>query len=430
MRFRQWAAAAAVIGSAMLTACGGGGSSSSHADVRLVNASAGFSTLDLTVNSTSINTGVAYGAAGSYGSVDTSATTSQILNSGTTVKSTTPTLTGGDKYSMIAYGWAGAVNTTLLQEAETVPASGSSKLLVLNLAPDAGALDFYLTASDATLDAASALASNIVGGGGSGYITTTAGTYRLRVTGVSNKTDLRLDLPAIKLDSAQVQTLIITPTKGGVLVNAMLLVQQGAVTSYVGTNARARVVGALPGKAKISGTRDSVSLLSTSTTPIIGTYSTVASGAGVVTINVNGTPLTALTPNLQAGGDYTLLVWGTQAAPKVAVLTDDNRLPTTSGYAKFSVVNGITGLVDDGFTLLVDDTAYVTGLLPGTSKLANVPASLSQTVGSKLSLESPTLGTLYTNTTQMQVITSANVYTIFLMGDATTPTVQLRRERY
>lgn len=427
MRFRQWAAAAAVIGSALLTACGGGGSSSSNADVRLVNASAGFATLDLTVNSASINTGVTFGSAGNYASVSTSATSSQILSNGATVKSTTPTLAGGYKYSLIAYGWAGNVNTTLLQEGETAPASGSSKLLILNLAPDAGALDFYLTGASDSLDNASANATNIGGTAGSGYLTLNAGNYRLRVTGVSNKTDLRLDLPAITLNSAAVQTLIITPTQGGVLVNAMLLVQQGAASKFTGTSSRARVVGALSGGAKVSATRDGVNLLSNSVAPIIGEYSTVAAGSGNVTININGVPQPVLTPSMVAGGDYTFLVWGTAAAPQIAVLNDDNRLPTTAGYAKFNLVNGIAGLVDDGVTLLVDDTAYATNVSGGTARLANVPASLSQSIGSQLAIESPTLGRIYNNTNQ--IIQASSVYTIFLMGDATTPVVKVRRVR-
>jgi len=429
MRFRQWAAAAAVIGSALLTACGG--SSSDTADVRLVNASAGFSSLDLTIDSKSINTSVAYGTAGSYKGVDPSATTTQILNNGTTVKSSTPTLTSGNKYSLIAYGWSGSMATTLLQESEDAPDSGYAKLLVLNLATDAGALDIYVTSSSADLSAASPFATNISGGSGSGYITTTSGTYRIRITGVNDKTDLRLDIPTVALDSTKVQTLIITPTQGGVLVNAIMLVQQSTVTSYVGTNSRVRVVGGIPAGAKVSGTRDSTALLATSTTPAIGTYSTVASGTGVVNITVNGTAMTARSnDNLLAGYDYTYLVWGTAASPQVTLLTDDNRLPTTSGYAKFNVVNAVTGLTDDGMTLLVDDTAYLTGVLPGKNSLTSkVPASTSTTLGSDLSIESPTLGVVLSNSSQ--VITSLGVYSVFLFGDTATvkDSSKVRKER-
>ena len=141
MMFKTWAATAAMLSLALLSACGGGGKGSSDVQIRLVNASAGYASLDLSVNSIAINTAVNYGAAGSYGTVSTSATTSQVLSGGTTVVSTAPTLSSSYKYSLIAYGWPGAVRTTLLQEGEVAAATGSSKLLVLNLAPDAGALD-------------------------------------------------------------------------------------------------------------------------------------------------------------------------------------------------------------------------------------------------------------------------------------------------
>jgi hypothetical protein len=134
--------------------------------------------------------------------------------------------------------------------------------------------------------------------------------------------------------------------------------------------------------------------------------------------------------NLLAGYDYTYLVWGTAASPQVTLLTDDNRLPTTSGYAKFNVVNAVTGLTDDGMTLLVDDTAYLTGVLPGKNSLTSkVPASTSTTLGSDLSIESPTLGVVLSNSSQ--VITSLGVYSVFLFGDTATvkDSSKVRKER-
>jgi hypothetical protein len=121
MRFKQiWGSASlsclALCAATLLSACGGGGGSSSSTQVRLLNASVGYSSLDLSVNSAATNTGVAYGSVGSYASVDTSATSTQILTSGVgaTVANLTPTLAADSHYTIIAYGWGG-YKTGLLQ---------------------------------------------------------------------------------------------------------------------------------------------------------------------------------------------------------------------------------------------------------------------------------------------------------------------------
>lgn len=419
MRLRQWAAAAAMASVALLSACGGGGSSSSNADIRLVNASAGYASLDLQVDSKAANSGVAYGTAGSYSSMS-SGTTAQILSGGTTLASTTPTLTGGNKYSLIAYGWAGAARTTLLQEAETAPAAGSTKLLVLNLAPDAGALDIYLTNSTDTLESATAIASSIAGGAGSGYNTTTAGTYRVRITGAGRKDDLRLDIPSVELPSLQVATLIITPTTGGVLVNAMTLVQTAAVKTYSGTNARIRVIGALGTGSKVAATRGTTSLLVNSATPTIGEYSAVASGNTAVNVFVNDVAQAATTPALAVGGDYTLLVWGTAAAPQISLITDDNRLPTTTGQAKIRLINGVSNL-PGGLRMTADFVTVANNVAAGT---ASTFTTVTATTGAQLAVTSPEYSdTLFPPASQTTLLTpfvAGGIYNVFMMGDGST----------
>lgn len=430
MRFRHWAAAAAVISTAVLTACGGSSDSDgSKVDIRLVNASAGYASIDLTVDSVAINSAVAYGTAGAYASVSTSATTSQVLSAGSALASSTPTLTSGYKYSMITYGWPGAVRMTPLQEGEAAPAATYTKLLVLNLASDAGALDIYLSATcTESLDNATPLSSNIAGGSNSGYNTTTAGTYCVRVTGTGKKdTDLRLSIPSVALPSLQVATLIITPTTGGVLVNGMLLVQTAAVTNHPGTNARARVVGALGGNARVAVMRGSTTLLPTSVTPAIGEYATVNAGSEVLTVTVNGTALPVSSPQLAVGGDYTLLIAGTPALPTVTVITDDNRLPTTSGTAKIRLINGL-GNLDAGLTMTLDYGAIANNVMPGA---ASSYATVSASTTSQLTVSSPTFSDAVYNLTDLS-IASSGIYNVYLMGDGSAlSTIKgvLRKER-
>ncbi|HEY1093026.1 MAG TPA: DUF4397 domain-containing protein, partial [Burkholderiaceae bacterium] len=275
MRFGSLATVLALIGGSLLTACGsgGGGSNSGTAQVRLVNASVGYSSLDYAVGGTAVSTAIGYAKAGDYKGVDTGATASQVQTGGTTLASLTPTLAGGSHYSVIAYGWSGALKTTLLLEEETAPtASGTAKLLVLNLAPDAGTVDTYLTASTDTLDAATPTASSVAGGSSSGYLSVNSGTYRLRITAAGARGDLRLDIPSITLDSQKVHTLIITPTQGGKLVNAVLMQQQGAVSNYAATTARARVAAAISGNPQVNVNFSGTSLMDQTVAPQIGEY--------------------------------------------------------------------------------------------------------------------------------------------------------------
>ena len=409
----------------LLSACGGGGGSSSS-NIRLLNATSSYSTLALTVNDISVNSGVAYAALGAYTNVSTSATVSQVQTSGvgTTVASLTPTLAKDSNYTLIAYGWAGAVHTSLLQEAQAAPATAKASLLVLNLAPDAGALDVYLTAAGDSADNAAAVATNVAGGYSSSYNTVNSGTYRVQVTGYNNKTDLRLDIPAITLASAGVATLVITATDGGVLVNGILVAQQGAATNYASNVSRARVVASVADNSLVAATLNGTSLLGSSVAPTIGNYQNFAAGSSTLAVMVNAVPLTVTTPTLKAGADYTLLVWGSSSAPQVTVLADDNRLPATTGTAKMRMVNGVAG-TQTGLTLSLDYSALATNVLPGTaSVMAGVPSSTS----SLLSVTSPSSSTPIYSIAALPVVANG-VYTTFILGGSNNTTGTLRRER-
>ncbi|MDI4635800.1 DUF4397 domain-containing protein [Pelomonas sp. V22] len=436
MRFGSLATSVALIGSMLLTACGGGGggSGSGSAQMRLVNASVGYSSLDLTIGTTKASTGIAYANAGTYSGVDTGATASQVQanGTGTTLASITPTLTGGSHYSVIAYGWSGALRTTLLQEEEAAPTTaGTSKLLVLNLAADAGAVDLYLTGATDTLDNASPTASAVNGGSSSGYVGLNSGTFRARVTAAGDRTKILLDIPSISLEALKVHSLIITPTQGGVLVNGIFMQQQGTPTNYAATSARARVVAAVASNVAnvfptVSATTGGKTLLQVGTAaPQIGDYVALTAGNNGVNITVNGVAMPVANVNLAAGGDYTLMVYGDATAPQLTVLSDDNRLPTTAGTSKMRLINGLA-TAGAGLTLTLDFSAIANNVLPGTaSSVLNVAASSS----SQLSVSSPLSATPLYKETGLTVL-QGTVYTVFVLGGgANAPQGILRRDR-
>ena len=253
----------------LLAACGGGSSGSKTAQLRLLNASVGYPSLDLSVNSTVQNAAVAYGAAGSYANVTTDAITTAITVAGSsnTLSSSSRSLTKDTHYTLVGYGWQGALKTALVQEDVAAADANKAKLMVLNLAVDAGSVDVYLTGNTDALADASAVTSNVPGGAGSAYTVVGSGTYRLRVTGANDKDDLRLDVTGVALDSTKVAVLALTSGPGGVLVNGVLLPQQAASTTLANTLARVRVVAAVSGNGTVTANVNGTALASGVTSP-------------------------------------------------------------------------------------------------------------------------------------------------------------------
>lgn len=430
MRFKTWAWGLSVASMALLTACGGGGGDGGNADVRLLNASISYSALDMAVGTDQkvVNSSVAYAKAGAYTGVSTNDSGTYIQNStvGSTLASTTPTLSSGSKYTLIAYGTTGAVRTTLLQENQDKPDAGKSKFLILNLAPDAGNLDIYETPTTVTtLDDAAIVASNIAPGGGSGYASLKSGTFRFVVTAAGDKTDVRLSIPSLTLPDAGVSTLILTGSNGGVLVNGMQLIQQGDVTNFANTTARVRLVSGLPSGNSITGAVGSSSLLTNASSPAIGSYVQVPAGSQAVAVSVNGAAVAGSNATLTAGNDYTMLVFGSAASPTVNLLSDDNKLPTTSTNARIHLINGLSNTTA-GVNLNVNFAAYAANVAPGSS---STPVQIPAMTGALMTVtSSSSSATLFTQSDT--TITANNIYTVFVLGDGTGQVAtSLRRER-
>jgi hypothetical protein len=423
MRFTPWATRLALTLSlsamAFLSACGSGGSGS-QTQVRLLNATRSYAALDLTVNDKTIDSKIAYASVGDYGSVDTSNTATKVLTSdvGTSIAATTPTLTGGSNYTYITYGFAGAIRTTLLQEAETAPDANKAKLLVLNLAPDAGSLDIYVTGSSDDINTATPLNNGaLAGGAGTGYIQINSGTFRVRVTGYNKRSDLRLDIPAVTLDSASVNTLILTASDGGVLVNGITLVQKGAAKNFANTQSRVRTVAALTSGGTVSSNINGQDMFASAViSPLISDYVTTNSGTSTLTVNVNGLGMSFTPPTLTAGHDTTLLIWGDPSAPRMAVLDDDNRLPTGSAGTADVKIRVVNALPTSGVGLNVAFGAIASNVASGTASVFNTTGSTTST---QVDMTVPTSAlSIYTNSTL--ALPTGSVWTFFAVPNTAT----------
>ena len=419
---------------ALLAGCGGGSSGSKTAQLRLLNASVGYPSLDLSINGTVKNSAVAYGAAGSYVDVTTDAITTAISVAGlsSSLSSSSRSLTKDTHYTLVGYGWQGALKTALIQEDVAAADSGKAKVAVLNLAVDAGSVDVYLTGSTDALADASAVTSGVAGGGGSAYTSIGAGTYRLRVTGASDKTDLRLDVSGLTLDSTKVATLVLTSGVGGVLVNGVTMVQQGATATFANNLARARVVAAVSGNGAVSASLGGNVLSTSLVSP--NPYNSyvqfpVTAASLPVSLSVNGSAFAVPAQAVVAGGDYTLLVWGDKAAPQVTLVTDDNRLPLTTNTGKIRLFNAMHGAAAP-LTLNSDISGILANNVPQGTASAFFP-NITASTSVRLQVISPLSVTPLEDITGYNIV-SKGVYSFFMFGDAgdkTTWSYAIRKER-
>ena len=250
--------------------CGGGSTTSTkQGEVRLVNAAGDAGALDLYAGDARIAAGVAAGSAGGYASIDagTPVLGVRLASSGASLAGTgaSATIEKDKRYTVLAYASGGAVAQTVFADAEATPGGDTAKLRVFNTASvEAGPLDAYLSATDCTaLAASNAVATNLAVAKPGDYATfgaSASGTpYRLCVTGAGDSSDLRLDLP-LALARQQVTTVVLTATAGGVLVDATVVEQQGAVTAKRNAPARLRLIADAAAHATVSATVNGVVL--------------------------------------------------------------------------------------------------------------------------------------------------------------------------
>ena len=417
--------AAAPVSSA-LTACGGG--SDSGVSLRLLNASAGYDSLDLYVDDDVEVSAVAFGEVSSFadtGSTDFT-TTLKRASSSTSLLAQTRSLDSGSDYTLVAYGWEGSLKSILITEDEDDADSGEAKVNVLHTAPDAGSIDVYLTADDDSLDDATPIASSLAGAASSAYSAVTAGSFRLRITAAGDTTDVRLDVTGLALTSEQVATVVVTPGGSGVLVNALLLVQGGAVTAFMNTQARVRVVAATTDNAVVSATADGASLGATARSSTIGSYTLMTAGTAVaVVVTVAGSSYTS-SQAITAGSDVTLLVYGEATAPLMQLLADDNRLPTDTTKFKIRLVHALARL-DANLTLTLDYSAVASEVVYGTSSAFS---SVTANSAAQISVTSALSSTPLYSATDVSLV-AKGIYTFFMMGaaDASTLAGVLRMDR-
>lgn len=421
----------AVLAALSLSACDDGGGNE-RTQLRLMNVSPGYTSLDLYASGTDDDTdrqriaSVAYDTVSTYTELESGTYNVKFKRNGVTSTLHTMSakqLADDTHHTFIAFGSTGHFSATQVSDDVTPPDSGRAKLQVLNLA-EAGSLDVYLTEPSVSLDDATPIVANAGAGTGSSVTTLDSGDYRLRVTGASDSDDMRLDIPNITLDSRQVVSLILSATQGGVLVNALVLPQQGSITKFANTKVRVRGAVGIANGTVVTLRIGGVGVLNSAAVGVVGNYTQVEAGSAAISLGVNGVGVTVPNQTLVAGGEYTLLVWSNADGTQTTLIEDDNRPSTASGNAKIRVMNGLSAL-NVPVTLAIDFSPIAEGI-----PLGQAAAFTEVDDGSDYQLDVSNTDTAVNLLTKTSVsLQSAGVYTLFMSSTGTTVSGTLRKDR-
>jgi hypothetical protein len=408
----NWTAALAL--SAALVAACGGGADRNKAQVRLVNASA-YAQMDLRVDDELRQSQVGYAATEGYVEVDPGKT-STISSSGsaTSLLTFVPSQSKKRHYTLLAYGPAGDLRQQQLDEDMGEPDTNRTLVRVINTSTDAGALDVYLTGANESVDSTVPLQAAASYGALGNWITVNSGTWRLQVAAAGSKKDLRLDLPALALGSKQVVTLVLTPGAGGVLVNALLLVQQGSITRLDVRHARVRLAALVSNTGTVAASVGTVNLSPGVGSPVVGSYVLVPSGVSTVSASVNGQSLAASSKTLDAGNDYTFMVHGPLAGARQSWVDDDNHWPTDNTRVKLRLVNALA----DGtapLAMSLDALPVASGVQTGFGS-AYFSAAPTSGVGNGVVTVTGTGLSAPVLVVSAQVLAAKGIYSVFAHG--------------
>lgn len=411
----------------MLAACGG---NDDETQIRLVNATGDVESVSLYTGSDQRLEAVKTDVLSDYTTFDSGEYDVRVRNDedGTVLATTSMTLSTDGHYTAIAWGNNGSVKLKVLSDDDGDASANYTTVRVFNATIDAGDLDVYLTSATASLDNATPNASTVTSGTLSSYAEVGSGTYRLRVTAAGDKTDVRLDVPSVTLGSQQRVSVVLRQGTGGVLVHGLLIAQQGSLTVAQNTKARVRVAAGVGSNGIVAASVGGTSVTGALTSPAVSSYQLVPAGDQALLVQVNGATVSSETNTFTAGGDYTLLAYGANA---VSLLTDDNRLPTSSAKAKMRLINGTA---DSGsLSLTLNAVAVATDVTYGTtsswaSVAANTDSNAILEVTSPLS-NAPLYTTEKTSGTSGLNITANKVYTVFMLSGNTAPKGVLYQDR-
>jgi Domain of unknown function (DUF4397) len=410
----------------LVAGCGGGDNkdTSGNALIRAINLSSDIAGADLYFNDEKKFSALAADVLSENQSVNDQEWTLKLKKAGdaTTLLSGSYSLGKDKHYTAVIWGRETAPRLSTLPEDEvdSAIASATSRLRVFNATLETGSLDVYITASSTELAETAASIGSVTAGQLSSFRDLSSGTYRLRVTGAGDPSDVRLDIADYVLAEKKHATLVLTPGTGGVLVNGRTVQQQSTSSAQKNTKARLRVVAGAEAAGNVAVTVGTRTLAGGLRSPSVGPYQLVDAGDAAVVVRINGAVVSSSTRTLRAGADYTLLAYGAGA---VELIDDDNRLPTLTSRVKLRLVHGVAGV--EPLTLSVDYLALASDLALGK---ASPHSTINVASSARIDVTAASAAAPIYTATEVNLQSQA-VYTVFVLGGNSTPTGVIRKER-
>ncbi len=424
-----------VAGSLTLAGCGGGGGDSGGGgtQLRAINLTSDLPSVDLFTDDTSQFTALAPEALAAYKGVDAREYTLRVKKAGdaATLFSGTFTLGKDQNFTAVIWGRETALRLSTLPENEDNNAigAGNTRVRMFNATSDSGAVDVFFTSESAELGDTAPTQSAVGAGNLSGFREISAGTYRLRVTGTGDPSDVRLDISGVALTARQHYNLVLTAGSGGVLLNGLLIQQQAAAIVMRNTKARVRLVSGVDSAGVVAVTIPGAVtpvngvLAGGQRSPSLGRYQLVDAGSREVQVRVGGTLVSNASLSFAAGADYTMLVTGALASPIIRLIVDDNRLPALTNRVKVRVIHGANGV--EPITLSADFLALATEVPLGAGSAYATTASGSAV---RIDVTAPSASAPLFERDNVN-LQGQSVYTVFLLGGNATLQGVINKER-
>jgi Domain of unknown function (DUF4397) len=424
MKREMWIAAAAAV-LVLVSGCKGSHNQNST-DARALNAVVDAEPLDILIDDDVKVTGLALGSTSSFADFTAGSRDLKIRSSTsqTVLIEKTQDFGSGSNSTLLMYGKRSSILTQLLTDDTTSPSSGHFRVRVANLASDTSAVDLYVTAG--AISSSGAVISAAGFGAVTGAAEVASGSLRVTLTSSGTQDILFQSAPQTFSDGTNI-TIVVLPTLGGKLVNAVVLGQGSSSSGTLLANplARVKAVNGVPDSTALNFKADGTVLLSS--VPYLGSSSYVTTASGTHTLqveasNVPGTTIASLAKQMDPARDYTALAVGNLAAVQLVAITDDNSLPVP-GFAKLRFVNAQTG--STGVDVLVNFASQTSGLaFPTASTYYQLAPSLTYTI----TFSTPGGITVISTLTPVELDAGA-VYTAYLFGTQAAPQARLVRDR-
>jgi len=421
-----WALLAAVL--LFATACHNGGHSQNSTNLRAINAVEASEALDVLVDNDAKVTNLAFGATSPFFSFDSG--DHEITIRGTTSHTVffdkTLSFGSGANATLLVTGNRASVSVvTLSDDTTTNPPSGNFQLRAVGASPDSGAVDVYLTTTTDITNTPATIA-------GAAYLTPTAftnavgGPYIITMVTAGTK-DILFQSTAQNLASGNTYSVLVMPSGGGKLVNALLLQHgtNGTGTLLSNPFGRIKAVNAIPDSTNLNFKSDGNVILSNVPFGGNSSYVSVATGArnfAIEASNVPGTNIAAITQQVGPAQDFTILAANTLATPQLVAITDDNSVPAI-GFAKIRFVNAQVGSTT--VDVLVNFASQTQGLaFTAASSYYTLAPSLTYTI----TFATPGGVSVIATITNVEIDAGA-IYTAYLMGNQAAAQIKLVRDR-